>query len=119
MADLTCPHCGADFTYGGTVPMVACPECGEVFDSTGGGPSPEYGNAQPPPDIVIQTYTEEEARPRDPRVFRFPGGGGQNGPFVFRYERVGDQGCNQACGCGCFLILVIFALAVQGLFSLF
>jgi hypothetical protein len=100
--------------------MVACPECGEVFDSTGGSAAgPESPARETEQDIIIQTFGQGGPRQEGPRVWRFPGGDGQNGPFVFRYERMGDPGCNQACGCGCFLILVIFALAVQGVFSLF
>lgn len=118
MAELICPHCGEDFNYGGTVKLVACPKCGEVFDSASGEEyAPEPVTTEPSREVFIQTHTQGAQDPNSPRTFRFYGGG-QNGPFVLRYESIGDPGCNRACGCGCMVVLVILALALQGFFSL-
>lgn len=120
MPDLSCPNCGArvtveDASFGST---VLCSRCGasvkmgqhfgDVIDVHAEVLSGDQEAAEPAGGAEIVAR-----RPPSPGSIP-PEGDARTFTWVYESTR-GGPGC---CSCGCLLLLVLFALAVQGFFSL-
>jgi len=115
---MKCPECGAEMMEiedpAGAVRK--CPDCGYWRNVA------EAGRDTDLVEISVED-SEDEADPffQEPRVHRHTYRrvfGQEEGPFVFRYERVGGEGCFNGCTCGCLVIGIILALAVRGFMTL-
>lgn len=115
------------------MPFEECPYCGASLELTGAPQRcPGCGRALPGPDdgVIDIRAAEPERAPEAEVVAAEPvfddEGYGPSEAYrpqarvrVFRYEGnyADHSGC--CCGLGCFLFIVFFALALQGLASLF
>ncbi len=126
MIEFPCPRCGTHLQIPreSTGDTALCPTCGSTV------PIPESGGA----GVVIDVPSAGGAgrgTERDPthqetpgdlargRVFRSarPGGGARVFTYEFNRNVPGEPGC--CCGMGCFLIGLVFFLALRGCATLF
>jgi hypothetical protein len=112
-----CPQCGARIDVSGVLAesLTDCPVCGAPLESPAAG---EIIDVVPVRVDRVDRPREEEFA--DPFFDAFTRGReGQRPPvYNMEFERMW-RGGPSCCSLGCILIVIIFALAIQGLISLF